>query len=288
MKFRGPGLLLAGGALVLLVNAIVLAGVAWNRSGAPEATLQLSERELELPPLWRDIREDSGLALGLRWRLPIVEAREEDYLAGQYGAFMPAQWLDADKLAALGFKLPPLPDDFTGWRRLPPARELWLALEFDGPAYVHSVQVAQDHLVAAQRGLDASPEDTGQQHRVDVARESLRQAREEWTRLFVVDADREPAALRARYPDRERFVIVRGRVRPVVEALDPGNPEKREWRGMIQDVSVATVHVPLGFRAAFETPPGDAGQQAQARYEVTLAWGRRGEPWIVAARPADR
>lgn len=288
MKFRVPGLLLAGSALVLLVNAIVLAGVAWNRSGAPEATLQLSERELELPYLWRNLREDSGLGLNLRWRLPVAEAREDEYRADQYGAYTPAQWLDADKLAALGFKLPPLPDDFAALRRLPPARELWLALEFDGPAYAHSVQAAQDHLVAAQRGLDASPEDTQLQHRVDVARDSLRQAREEWTRLFVIDADRDPGALRARYPDRERFAIVRGRVRPVAEALDPANPQQLAWRGLVEEVSIATVHVPLAVRTAFEAPPGDAGEHPQARYEVTLAWGRRGEPWIVAARPADR
>jgi hypothetical protein len=285
MRLRTPGLLLAGGALVLLVNAVVLAGVAWNRSGTPEATLQLSERELELPYPWRDFREDSGLALNLRWRLPVGDAREDAHFAGQYGVFTPASWLDADKLAALGFNLPPLPDEFDAQRRSPPAREAWLALEIDGPAYAHSVQVAQDQLAAAQRVLDANPEDTQQRFRVDTARDLLRQADEEWSRLFVIDAGRDPAALRARYPDRERYAIVRGRVRPVVEAPDPGNPQRREWRGLVQDVSVATVHVPLALRAAFEASPGDAWQPSQARYEVTLAWGRRGEPWIVAAQP---
>jgi hypothetical protein len=288
MKLRVPGLLLAGGVLVLLVNAVVLAGVAWNRSGVPEATLQLSERELEMPSLWHDTREDSGLALDLRWRLPVAAAREDEIRGGQYGVFTPAHWLDADRLAALGFRLPPLPDEFAARRRSPPAREVWLALEFDGPAYAHSLQVAQERLAAARQLLDARPEDTQQLHRVELAGDLLRQAREEWTRLFVVDADRDPAALRARYPDRERYAVVRGRVRPVTAALDPGNTQQLAWRGLVEDLSVATVHVPLGFRAVFETPPGDAGQQAQARYEVTLSWGRRGEPWIVAARPADR
>ena len=41
--------LIAGLGLILGVNAIVLGGVAYNRSGEPESLLQLSERELYTP-----------------------------------------------------------------------------------------------------------------------------------------------------------------------------------------------------------------------------------------------
>lgn len=283
MKLRVPGLFLAGSALVLLVNAVVLAGVAWNRSGTPEAVLQLGERELERPMYWQDDREDSGLALTLRWRLPVADSPVDGYL--MHAAYGPAGWLDAARLEALGFKLPPLPEDGTARLRHPLARELWLVLEFDGPAYAHSLQVARDSLAAAESALQANPADPGSELRAENARELFQRASEEWSRLFVVDAGREPGALRARYVDRERHAIVRGRVRPFVQWNGPAGLQRPEWRGQVEAISVARINVPLPLRQAFGTLPGDASPEQRARYEVMLAYGRRGEPWILAAKP---
>jgi hypothetical protein len=53
MKLTPRITLLAGGALILLVNAVALTGVYLNRSGEPESRLRLSERELGLPWDWR-------------------------------------------------------------------------------------------------------------------------------------------------------------------------------------------------------------------------------------------
>jgi len=56
--------LAAGAALLLAANAPVLAGVARNRSGPPEARLALSERELWIGT--REIGDDTGRSLRQR------------------------------------------------------------------------------------------------------------------------------------------------------------------------------------------------------------------------------
>ena len=81
--------LVAGLALIAATNAVVLAGVAWNRSGGPEATLALTQREVTL--LAFHIGEDTGLALYL------ALGGDPWWEAGA------KTWLDRDKLAGLGF-----------------------------------------------------------------------------------------------------------------------------------------------------------------------------------------
>src|SRR5690606_12668009 len=67
--FKRKGWLLAGLALIALTNCWILASVAYNRSGEPEAVLLLSERELLPSRHWRQ-QENSGVALALLTRQP--------------------------------------------------------------------------------------------------------------------------------------------------------------------------------------------------------------------------
>jgi hypothetical protein len=79
---------IAGAAgILLLADAVLLMGVALNRRGGPEATLQLTERELTLP---RRTEENSALSLMLQWR---------DRTFRQPGL----EWLGPAKLQELGF-----------------------------------------------------------------------------------------------------------------------------------------------------------------------------------------
>ena len=69
------GLFLAGAALIVLVNAVILAGAAWNRS-AEEARMTLTQREL--PPGWNHglEQERSAISLQLAWRVMSHEVGE--------------------------------------------------------------------------------------------------------------------------------------------------------------------------------------------------------------------
>ena len=100
-----------GLGLILASNAIAPAGVWYNRSGEPQAQLQLSEREIQLPyDSWLRGEENSGLRLQLAWR-------EADATWS---------WLDEAKLRELGFA----PSDLGRGAERP----LWLVLELDGPS----------------------------------------------------------------------------------------------------------------------------------------------------------
>ncbi len=285
MSPRARSMLLAAAAVVVLINVIVLAGVAWNRSGEPEVRLRLSERELGVPGIWGRSREDSGLALHLRWRVPVANPLDDAIHPTEHGAYVGANWLNVDKLAALGFDVRPLSDEHARRYRRQQAREVWLALELDGPAYEDSVRQARAHLAAAEQALAERPDERPLQDRAKAARQLLTQASEEWSRLFVIDADRDPRALRVRYPDRERHAIVHGRVRPVWRVPDPRKQREREWRGHVEAVSIASIHVPLEFREAFESLLDDTQARRAARYQVMLAYGKRREPWIVEVQP---
>jgi hypothetical protein len=280
MSARMRWLLGLGGGLVLLVNAIALGGVAWNRSGVPEATVVLGQRELALPWRWGDAHDNSGLALALRWRVPVARADQLDGVVHD-GAYAQVEWLDAAKLETLGFERPTQTDDVHRPRAL--SREVWLALELAGTACARALQRAEAGLAQAEAALAEAAGVKEREERVKAAREALRQEREEHSRLFVVDADLDAAALRARWPDRSAHLILRGRVRPDLTVSHPAGAAEWRWVGHVEAVSIDQIHVPLAHRAGFESVLAMPWPRADARYAVTLAYGRRHEPWITAA-----
>ncbi len=52
-------------ALLVIVNIVVLAGVGRNRSGAPDAVLELTERELPMSYRGSEDKENTGMSLRL-------------------------------------------------------------------------------------------------------------------------------------------------------------------------------------------------------------------------------
>jgi hypothetical protein len=87
---KRPGLWL-GLALILVTNAFVLTGVAYNHSTEPEAVIQLTERELDLS---YSVEENTGISLRLEWHQPG---------SGTYARVEVPGWLDQAKLESLGF-----------------------------------------------------------------------------------------------------------------------------------------------------------------------------------------
>jgi len=236
---------LAGGlALILVVNAVVLAGVAYNRSGEPEALLKLSQRELPMPGEWGFEGENSGVSLTIAWRVHPGPGSEAYDFGHSYGG--ETTWLDRAKLESLGFEVsePALRDK----RQLP--RDALLVLEVDGPAYQAALQRAEER---AKR----KPEEW--------MLRQLKHERETSSRLFVVDAGRDLAALRAKYPNRSQYAIVKGKVR-IYRGANGKAPA-----GFVAGVNVTSVHVPVEMHGALHR---------DGAYEATVAFGRRLEPWL--------
>ncbi len=277
-----PRLLLIAGILILVVNAIALGGAAWNRS-AEDARLRLSERELSLPPAWRSNAENSGIALSLQWRVP---ATADDLKAeNHYGAYLynrSPPWLDQAKLLALGFDDEVVVDHSAGPRRTrPQSRDVWLVLELDGADYARVLAGAQRAHERAAAELAARPDDRDVKDKAETAERHWLSERDELSRLFVIDAGLDPAALRDIYPDRERFIVASGQVRPQwrYSSVDLHRP----LSGDVHALNVDSIHVSTQFRAHFESRiNADEALQNAFKYTVTLAYGRRHEPWIVA------
>jgi uncharacterized protein DUF4824 len=274
--------LAAGMALVALTNAVALGGVAWNRSGAPESELKLSQRELWDVYGGRYDRESGGSELMLRWRV-----LSQEYPPGYYDSHSGAlEWLDEAKLAALGFDVSKQLDparESRRYRRLLP-REALIVLELDGPASQKALERARERL-AQETAKESAGKDKKDMNRVKMAAEALKHEETSSSRLFAVDAGPDAAALRAKYPDRGRYAIVRGKIRAYPPAAGAREKDRR-WRGYLESLDSPRINLPLEFREAaglaMRALPAPGRVAAGTRFEVTVAFGKRFEPWVTA------
>ncbi len=265
---------LFGVVLIAATNAVVLLGVAYNRSGDAESLLTLGKREFARIGEWGFGREDSGLTLRLHWRTPggtfpfYGSGVDEEVAEGVDG---PA-WVDRARLAALGFDLPDSLDETkrqSKWQRQQ-SRPAMVVLEFDGPAYQHEVERARRRAEEMRARAEAMPNDKESKRKAEGAGGQLARLENEETRLYVVDVGPDLAALRAKYPDRTRHAIVQAEIRPVFYR------RKGVERLSAQvELTTANIMVPLEQRAAWEKRNGTGTQ-------IQLAFGKRLEPWIVA------
>lgn len=251
-------------ALVVAVNALVLAGVAWNRSGEPTAVLELTERELAMPYSGWSGRESTGVSLSIR-------RADQDY-----------GWLDRGKLEELGFAV----GRYEGrpryeWRAV--ERQLFVVLEFDGPAF-EALRAEQLTRVEETREGPESGETNRRQ--LEAAEAALERLETSESRLVAVDAGNEAASLRQRYPDRQRFAVIRALVRMQATSR-PGQESEPVVRGWIGQLLPGRVHVPRRFHAPLRRSTDEVrnAYDAPPRYRVDVRLGRRAEPWVTGIEP---
>ena len=170
----------AAAAVVIASNAAALIGVALNRS-AVNQQIDLTERELTVD---KPSDDNSGVSLHLRW----VNSVPDDGPG----------WFGADKLAELGFDVrTPVTDPAAEvrYRDVLP-RDAFVVLELGGATWEAWVKKQEDR----------------EQQRVYNDSRGPSWARS-GTRLIAVDAGRDPAALRHRYPDQARYLIAQTTIR---------------------------------------------------------------------------
>ncbi len=283
MKLTPRTTFLAGGALILLVNAVALGGVQLNRSGEPESRLRLSERELGLPWGWGQIRENSGLALGIHWRVIDANAGVEHFVAGYAYSGGTPEWLDEPRMKALGFDTTPVAESSEGRRRFErqQRREVLLVMELAGPAWQKALAMAGENAARHEAAARANAESKEFAAKAKRAGELLKAEAESNSRLFAIDAGLDLAALRVKYPDRGRFLILKAHVRPRLDSRE----HKTYVTGYVSELAVPAVNVPHALRPQIEPavrPPTRMSGSPALRFEATLAVGGRLEPWIEA------
>jgi hypothetical protein len=279
--------LISGALLILIANGFALASVAYNRS-AKESELKLTERELNKTYVSYGY-ESSGMELNLRWRLP----PQNDEAAMDYGNMgismynSVTKWLDKTKLAELGFdvSMPETNEDVTRHYERMLAKDVFIVLELDGQARQAELEHMKNLL-----NRSCGPEDRREVCKMSPEMKKNRLWAEENTlsRLFAIDAGLDDTALRARYPDRSKYTIMRGQVKPVLSQSN----RKLVLTGHILGMDVTTINVPHKFIAEIKdiTPWNynlKPGVQVN-HYEVIVAFGRNHEPWIVSAKKVEK
>ncbi len=268
---RHSRLLIAGAALILAGNAVALIGVAYNRSGEPEAVLELSERELAWPHDSRAASENSARTLQLRWRIG-GDAQAADTGITYGGGTAP--WLDQEKLSELGFNVGVPRQGGDAARHLQGSlpREAHVVLEFNGPDYQLVVQQRKRLVDEALALLDENPGQRVFVERVKTYQAQLDRELHDHSRLFAIDVGLDVATLRRRYPDRSAYLILPAQIGLVFRNNGLG--------GYISSLSVTAVNLPWHERLTIAE-----GISARPKhYSVRLAIGKRAEPWILEAR----
>lgn len=262
-------LLPAGLGLVLLSNAVALAGVWYNRQGEPQSRLLLSERELHRD--WDGPRkENSGLRLRLDWRMAPQETPAED-LRCHSGA-----GLNAAQLQAVG-----LPDHGPVPRQ--DSRRAWAVLELNGPAYQRTLQQAERQLRKTADRLQQLPNDKELQQQEKAARQALENARSKDSRLFLVDVGLDAAALRQRYPERSRYMVLPGKVRVWRRCYSAGDTR---LSGSVV-LHNTDINVPSTWRQPLAERLPYAYADAGTPFSVEISIGQRFEPWLSDVRLPD-
>ncbi len=275
--------------LIVLTNVVVLAGVVYNRSGEPDATMTLTERELHWRDSWRNVdREDSGLYLKLK-----INSSGYDRYNWKHREYA---LLNQEKLAELGFDTTfPLKGSMASRyysRQLP--RQAYVVLEFEGDAHQNWLQLQKKQIEKLKQELLEEKKPDKKKSLRNFIRQNEKSLISE-SHLFVVDAGQDASKLREQYTDRSRYIITPAVFRISLH-YEPSkkNPHllsKPYLSGWVQKLSIEEIHVPSDYRSFFISdikthtktylPKGKPLSDLKPRYRVTLNYGKRHEPWIA-------
>jgi hypothetical protein len=209
-----------------------------------EPLQRITITERELPLRWSG-RDDER---GARFRVEFE---------GRYDPLDARNWLTADRLRALGFVfdvMPGAPEAGDTIRRLLP-KTVWVAFQYDGEAW-------RD--IDRRRQLAQSAAD----YRVSYSQ----------SRLVPVDASLDREELLRRYPTGH--LVTRASIE--IRYLDPSNKGPLVY-GYIRRVIPDQVAIPRALENRVRDL-GVRGEKGEPRYEVDVAVGRVGIPYVTDVR----
>jgi hypothetical protein len=271
-------------ACVLVVNAIILGRVFFNRSEVI-ATLQLSERELRFPYNYGLEKEDSSKRVSLRWTTlnsdPVsIHDSKWRWQFDNTLVISPAHYSS--------FQFPTCEKE----KHQRYKKGAWVLLEFNGTSYADYVDKAEQYytLVQNQEPTSASKlsEKDLKEKRED-AEKFLQEAKNSATRLFVIDAAAERGSLEAAIQAQQisghaKLLIVPAEVEANYNyQCNHAKNEEREIR--ITNLSVPSLYIPKDF--AQDLTFNDEGK-SNSSFTAVVNYGRLYEPWISSLKACEK
>lgn len=270
--------IIAAVTLLLLTNIVVLAGIAYNRSGKPLVSIELSERELPVTRSYGLDDENSATSLTLEWH-SLDPDDDTDKLYAYVSSRTP-EWLDNEKLIALGFDINKFNNnaDRYRYRTGQLATEVILVLEYNGQAYRQALAGAQSRADKLRVEMESNPDDENLATRYKNIEKRLQRLQQSESRLYVIDAALSREALLQKYTGNGEYLFAKGEI-------------GLYWNddvitGHIRRLSIPQTHVPLPFSRPLaalvsgDDYPSPDTTGTQPRYKVRLNFGKRLEPWI--------
>ena len=251
--------------IIILTNIMLFVGVWINRTGQTTSELALTERELSLPYLNFSQPENSGLALQIKWRVPVQESDSGDHYNYQRS-------IDISKieLKNLGFKPEKLIQKSNILKK-----ELYWALEFDGDLYQKQLSTTKDNyqtfLVTFTKNSDKKQHRLKQQLEKRLSEETIQSSR-----LFFIEAAPSSEKLVAKYINKKNILIVKGQARPSYD--EQTNTFKLHLHTLSNPNIMLTRDQTLVLDG-LETV--DNKMVNQPRYTLDVKWGSRFEPWVT-------
>ncbi len=273
-------LTIAAAALLVAVNGWVLLGVARNRLGEPDATLTLSERELTVRRSTG--RENSGVEVVLQvnqWQPGMTYERRYEWAA----------WLPSQRLAELGFDLA-LPTDLEEAHRLArrqPARRGWAVVQLGGNRWGPWAGAIQAAAAELDRKIAADPKEPWLKEQRRQLEHELRAG----TRLFMIDAGVDAAALRATYPDRAAVLLLPAEIHLDLSVDKDTTVCVPQRCRPVGRVSLLTGELQVPRHLQVLLPPGPPPSQVardddlhRPHFTAVVRSGARREPWLESVQ----
>jgi hypothetical protein len=283
-----------GLSIIVVANAFALGNAGYNRMGEPESRLVLTQRELRIQGN-QTRSENSGVSARLRWCVADSTVHAEDatreFPALDCDSRTP-DWLNRERLSALGFDLGVNGQNVDEARRYNrnPARPAFLVLEMGGPRLEQKLNRARALLADREAAFRLNADSTKMRREIANMRRRVDWLENGASRLHVIDAGPRLDELRARYPDRARYAILRGQVRARVRRGDSSGPNAVWIGGEISSLDGEKLNVPARYQPAlvgvtqrYEFDYGPPAAPARI-VEITVAFGKRLEPWIAGVK----
>ena len=238
-------LVFAAAAVVLFANLWAMVSARRNRAAAVGGTVELTERELTLPPRFGD---STVLFLDLRWAVVPADPATDSA----------PHWLTAAKLTDLGLdcSVPPeAPEARDHYRWLVPV-PAYVVLEHEGPAW----QTRETHTTPTTRLFAV---DAGQDAR------QLRERYPDATRYAICRGV--VSAFLQDWDPRNRRPLEPPRLRGGLDVIPSRLYVPSRYSRLLERWQVPNRAVP-------------DGSTSEPRYAVKVAWGTRHEPWVLEVR----